>query len=119
MRFLRSLLVLALLVSTSGCLGYRLIRPEEVQLPNYEPREVPIPADCDALVQRAARDGVDGLTEAVARRVNFCQHQQLLRAQEEESAARRLEAHASAATLALQVATVAIGALIAVLAWVF
>ncbi|HEX2187985.1 MAG TPA: hypothetical protein VHG51_03755 [Longimicrobiaceae bacterium] len=119
MRFLRTLLVLALLVSTSGCLGYRLIRPEEVEIPSYEPREVPIPADCDALVQRAARDGVEGLSEPLARRVGFCQHQQLLRAQEEEAAARRLEAHASAAGLALQVATVAIGALVAVLAWVF
>lgn len=119
MRFLRSLLVLALLLSTSGCFGYRLIRPDEVPVPSYEPREVPVPADCEALVRRAASGGVDGLSEAEARRVGFCQHQQLLRAQEEEAASRKLEAHAAAAGLALQVTTVVLGALIAVLAWAF
>lgn len=119
MRFLRSLLLLALLLPTGGCFGYRLIRPDEVPVPSYEPREVPVPADCEALVQRAARDGVDRLGEAEARRVEFCQHQQLLRAQEEEAASRKLEAHSAAAGLALQVTTVVVGAIIAVLAWVF
>lgn len=119
MRFLRLLVLLALLLPTGGCLGYRLIRPEEVPVPSYEPRPVAIPAECDALLQRAARDGVARLSDAEARTVSFCQGQQLLRAQEEEAASRKLEAHASAAGLALQVATVVAGVLVAVLAWAF
>ena len=119
MRILRLLCLLALLLPTGGCFGYRLIRPEEVPVPSYEPRPVAIPTECDALLQRAAREGVARLPEAEARTVSFCQGQQLIRAQEEEAASRRLEAHASAASLALNVATVVIGGLVAVLAWVF
>lgn len=119
MRILRLLVLLAMLLPTGGCLGYRLIRPDEVPVPSYEPRPVAIPAECEALLQRAARDGLGRLSETEARTVSFCQGQQLLRAQEEESASRKLEAHASAASLALNVTTVVVGALIAVLAWAF
>ena len=119
MRFLRLLCLPALVLLSSGCFGYRLIRPEEVPVPSYEPRPVAVPAECEALLQRAARDGLGRLSETEARTVSFCQGQQLLRAQEEEAASRKLEAHASAASLALNVATVAIGALVAVLAWAF
>ncbi len=119
MRILRLLCLLALLLPTGGCFGYRLIRPDEVPVPSYEPRPVAMPAECDALLQRAARDGMARLSEVEARTVSFCQGQQLLRAQEEESASRKLEAHASAASLALNVTTVVLGGLIAVLAWVF
>lgn len=116
---LRSALALGLLLPLSGCFGYRLVRPEEVQVPSYEPREVAVPAECDTLVRRAATEGMSRFTEAEARTVSFCQHQQLLRAQEEEAASRKLEAHAAAAGLALQVTTVVVGAVVAVLAWAF
>ncbi len=119
MRYLRSLLVLCLLFPLSGCFGYRLIRPEEMQVPSYEPREVPVPAECDALIQRAATQGVGTLTEAETRTVAFCQNQQIRRAQEEEAAARKLEAHAATAGFALNVVTVVVGATIAVVSWLF
>lgn len=119
MRRLRAFVVLLALPGLTGCFGYRLIRPEEIEVPNYEPREVVVPPACDRLVRDAASRGADQLTEAEARMVSFCQHQQLLRAQEEEAAARRLEAHAATGALALQVVTVAVGAAVAVLTWVF
>lgn len=119
MRSLRSLVVLALLPALSGCFGYRLIRPSEIPVPSYEPREVVVPPECDRLVRQAATRGVDQLTEPEARAVSFCQHQQLLRAQEEEAAARKLEAHAATGGLALQVTTVVVGAAVAVLTWIF
>lgn len=119
MHVLRSLLLVVLLLAQAGCFGYRLVRPEEIDLPSYEPREVPIPAECDALIRRAGTSDPGRLTEAEGRALSFCQNQQLIRAQEEEAAARRLEAHAQAANFALQVTTVVVGALIAVLAWVF
>lgn len=119
MRFLRLLLVPILLVSLSGCFGYRLVRPEEIEVPNYEPREVVIPAECDTLLSRAGTEGAARLTPAEVNTLSFCQHQQLIRAQEEEAAARKLEAHAEAAGFALQVTTVVVGALIGVLTWIF
>lgn len=119
MRRLRSAFCLALLVPLSGCFGYRLVRPEEIEVPSYEPREVLVPEECDTLIRRAATGGAGRLTEAEGRVVTFCQHQQIIRAQEEEAAARKLEAHAATAGFAFQVTTVAVGALIAVLTWVF
>ena len=119
MRYFRPALLLCLISLLSGCFGYRLIRPEEVEIPSYEPREVLVPAECDALIRRAATQGMDRLTEAESRAASFCQHQQIRRAQEEEAAARRLEAHAATAGLALQVTTVAVGTLVAVLTWIF
>lgn len=118
-RSLRLLLVLLALVPLTGCLGYRLVRPEEIEVPSYEPREVQIPAECEVLIQRAANGGVAGFTTAEANTLDFCQHQQMIRAQEEEAAARRLEAHAAAASFALQVVTVVVGATVAVLTWLF
>ena len=88
-------------------------------MPSYEPRPVAIPAECDAAVQRAAAAGLGSLSEAEVRLVSFCQHQQLVRAAEEEAAARKLDAHARTAGLALQVATIVVGATIAVLTWAF
>jgi hypothetical protein len=117
-RTLSLIVLLALLPTLSGCFGYRLIRPDEITLPSYEPREVVVPPECDGLVRQAAA-GLDQLTEAEARRVTFCQYQQLLRSQEEEAAARRLEAHAAAGRFVLQLTTVVIGTAIAVLAWIF
>jgi hypothetical protein len=93
--------------------------PRAVQVPSYEPRAIVVPAECDALVQRAAALDAARLTEAEFRTVTFCQHQQLIRAQEEEAAARRLEAHARTAGLALQAVTVVVGATVALLTWVF
>jgi len=92
--------------------------PEAIQVPSYEPRAVAIPAECEGLVQRAAAPGAT-ITEADSRMLSFCQHQQLIRAQEEEAAARKLDAHARTAGVVLQAATLVLGATIAVLTWVF
>ncbi len=116
---LRPLLPLILAPLLGGCFGYRLVRPEEIEIPSYEPREVLIPAECEPLIRRAATEGAARLTPGEANMLSFCQHQQLVRAQEEEAASRKLEAHAAAAGFALQVTTVVIGTTIAVLAWLF
>jgi hypothetical protein len=118
-RSIRPLLVAILLLPLSGCFGYRLVRPEEIEIPSYEPREVLIPAECQALIRRAATEGAARLSAGEANALSFCQHQQMIRAQEEEAAARKLEAHSAAASFALQATTVVIGAVIAVLTWVF
>lgn len=117
MRLLRSAALLLSLMPLGGCFGYRLMRPSEIKVPSYEAREVPVPAECDAAIRRAATEGTAALSEADARLVSFCQHQQLIRAQEEEAAARKLDAHARAASFGLQVAVVVVGAVVAVLAW--
>lgn len=111
--------VLALALLLSGCGQYRLIRPEEVTVPDYQPREVLVPERCDTLIRRAATQGMAGFSETEAREVSFCQHQQMVRAQEEEAAAKRLEAHAQTAEFALRATVVTVGALIAVLTWIF
>lgn len=118
-RVLSLLLLIVLILPQTGCFGYRLVRPDEIDVPSYEPREVPIPAECESLIRRAADGQMGRLTEAEARTLSFCQHQQLIRAQEEEAASRKLEAHAQAASFALQVTTVVVGGLIAVIAWLF
>jgi hypothetical protein len=118
-RHLRTAAGLLLSVHLGGCAGYRLVRPDDFQVPSYEPREVAIPAECDALIYRAATDGLARFNDAEARTLNFCQQQQIIRAQEEEAAARRLEAHAEAASFALRATTVLLGAVFAVLTWVF
>jgi hypothetical protein len=120
MRSLRALSLLSsLTLLLSGCFGYRLMRPEEIPVPNYTPRPVVIPAECEGMIARVAERGMTGMSENDSRMVLFCQQQQMLRAQEEEAAEKKLEAHARAAGLALQVTTVVIGATIAVLAWLF
>lgn len=115
----RPLVVLVLILMSSGCMGYRLVPLDEVQMPSYEPREVLIPAECPALIERAATDGVASLTETENRTVAFCQQQQVLRSLEEEAAARKLESHATAARFALQLTTVVVGGLIVFLGWLF
>lgn len=112
-RAVRATLPLALAAALGACSGY------SVTMPSYEPRPVAVPAECDALVQRAAAGGLVTMTQAEANTVSFCQHQQLLRAEEEQAASRKLEAHARAASFGLQLATVVVGATVAVLAWVF
>lgn len=114
-----ALLLLPLLLASSGCFGYRLVRPEEVEIPSYEPRPVVIPVECDPLIQRAATQGIGGFTDTDARLLQFCQTQQLIRAQEEEAASRKLEAHAETANFVLRATVVVIGAAVAVLSWVF
>lgn len=117
---LRSIAIaLALSLPAGGCFGYRLIRPEEIEVPSYEPRLVQIPERCDTLITRAATTGMETMEPGEARMVGFCQTQQLVRAQEEEAVARKLEAHAETATFALRLTTVLVGATIAVLAWAF
>ena len=88
-------------------------------MPSYEPRAVAVPPECEALVRRAADGALATMTDAEARTVVFCQHQQLLRAQEEEAASRKIEAHARVASFGLQVVTVVLAATVAALAWAF
>ena len=96
-----------------------MMRPDEITVPNYEPRPVLVPATCDSLVNRAANVGMARFTDNEAREVTFCQQQHLIRAQEEEAASRKIEAHAEAANFALRLTVVTLGALVAILAWVF
>lgn len=110
---------IAVIVTTTGCFGYRVIRPDEIDVPTYEARPVVVPERCDTLVARAAAAGVEGMRPPEVDMIAFCQNQQILRAQEEEAAARKLEAHAEAASFALRLTTVIVGGLIAILAWAF
>jgi hypothetical protein len=113
MRLFRTLAIPAALLLLGACYA------PAVTMPSYEPRVVAIPAECDTLAQRAASSGAAQLSEPDFRMLTFCQHQQLIRAQEEEAAARKLDAHARTAGLALQAATLVLGATIAVITWVF
>jgi len=117
LRPIRMLLLLSL--TLPACSQYRLASLQDVEVPNYEPRPVLIPPSCDSLIARAATVGMEYFTEAEAREALFCQQQHIIRAQEEEAASKRLEAHAAAARFALQTATVVITGLVAVLAWIF
>lgn len=117
LRRIASLLLLA--VAMSACTQYRLASLQDIEVPNYDPRPVPMPANCEALIQRAADEGMARFTETEAREASFCQQQMLLRAQEEEAAAKRLEAHAEAARFVLQATTFVITGVVAILAWVF
>jgi hypothetical protein len=112
-RTARVTLPFALAASLAACSS------ANVNLPSYEPRAVAVPAECEALVQRAAGGGLATMSEAEARMVAFCQHQQLLRVAEEDAASRKIEAHARVASFGLQVATVVLAATVAVLAWAF
>ena len=103
----------------SSCTGYRLIRADEIEWPTYEPREVLVPESCDALIRRAAVEGMTRFSEAEANELTFCQQQHLIRAQEEEAVAARLEAHAEAASFGVRVATAVLGVVAVVLAWAF
>ena len=95
------------------------MKPEEIELPRYTPRDVPIPAECEGMIAQVAQRGMSGLSDSDSRMVLFCQQQQMIRAEEEEVVERRIEAHARAADFALHVATVVVTATIAVLAWAF
>ena len=119
MPFRRAFLGLLVLPMFGGCFGYRFIRPEEIEVPSYEPRPVVVPEVCTTLIDRAAQRGMGALTEQEGRMALFCQQQQIIRAQEEETALRRIEAHAEAASFALRVVTLALGATFAVLTWIF
>ena len=120
MRLLRALtLPLALVLLSGGCFGYRLMRPEEIEIPSYNPRPVQVPAECATLIDRAVQRGMTDFTEREARMVDFCQQQEIIRAAEEETAARRLDAHARAADFALHLTVTVLTGVVAVLAWVF
>jgi hypothetical protein len=111
--------ILVLCLAFAGCSQYRLASLDDVEIPTYEPRQVLVPANCEALITRAATEGMSLFTETEAREALFCQQQQLIRAQEEEAAAKLLESHAEAARFVLQTVTVVITGTIAVLAWLF
>lgn len=115
----RALTVLAFLLILAGCGPYRLMRPDEITVPDYEPRPVAVPATCDSLIARAANVGMARFSENESREIAFCQQQHLIRAQEEEAASRKIEAHAEAASFALRLTVVTVGALIGILAWIF
>lgn len=115
----RGVFIAFLVLFLSSCGHYRMVRMDDIQIPDYEPRPVAVPLTCDSLVTRAANLGMVEFDESEARELQFCQQQHLIRAQEEEAASRKLEAHATAAHFALQLTVVTVGALIAVLAWIF
>lgn len=114
----RTVALLALALPLSACAQYQLAMPP-MEMPNYEPRMVNIPVTCEALIERAATSGMSLFTDGEAREVLFCQQQQIIRTQEEEAAAKRLESHAAAARFALQALTVVVTATVAILAWAF
>ena len=117
---LRSIAALMLIAfATGACSHYRLASLDGVEFPNYEPRPVLVPAQCETLIDRAAREGMENFTEAEAREVLFCQQQQIIRTQEEEAAAKRLEAHAEAARFVFQTIALATTSTIALLTWLF
>ena len=107
------------LLTVGGCSQYRLANLDDVEIPSYEPRPVAMPASCDSLIARVAAVGMERVTEVESRETLFCQQQQIIRAQEEEAASKRLEAHAEAARFAFQVATTVIAGLVATLAFIF
>jgi hypothetical protein len=116
---LRSVALILLVALSTACSQYRLASLQDVDIPNYEPRVVIIPPSCEGLIQRAVTEGMQNFSEAQSRELLFCQQQMIIRTQEEEAAAKRLEAHAAAARFGLQMATFVITGLVAVLAWVF
>jgi hypothetical protein len=111
--------LLALVLLLSGCGPYRMMRPDEITVPDYAPRVVLVPATCDSLVTRAANVGMSRFSDNEAREVAFCQQQHVIRAQEEEAASAKIEAHAEAANFALRLTVVTLGAIIGLLAWLF
>lgn len=116
----RSLIALILTATmTAGCAQYQLASLQNVEIPNYEPRYVEVPAACEALIARAASQGMALFTEAEAREVLFCQQQQIIRTQEEEAAAKRLESHAEAARFVFQMIAFVTTSTVALLTWVF
>ena len=116
---LRTATVLIALLAISGCSRYTLANLDQVELPSYEPRPVPLPASCDSLIARVASLGMEGVTELESRETLFCQQQMIIRAQEEEAASKRLEAHAEAGRFALQMVTFVVTGLVATLAFIF
>jgi len=110
---------LTIVLAFSGCAHYRSASLQDVEIPNYEPRIVAIPPTCEGLIQRVVAEGMARMAESETREVLFCQQQQIIRAQEEEAAAKRLESHAAAARFGLQMATFVITGVVAILAWVF
>jgi hypothetical protein len=112
-------ILLLALTTVGGCSQYRLASLDDVELPSYEPRPVIMPASCDSLIARVAAVGMQRVTEVESREALFCQQQQIIRAQEEEAASKRLEAHAEAARFVFTVATTVITGLIATLAFIF
>ena len=103
----------------SGCSQYRLASLQDVEIPNYEPRPVAVPERWTELIDRAAARGMTSFTDVEAREVLFCQQQQIIRTQEEEAAAKRLESHAEAARFVIQTTVAVITGTIAFIAWVF
>src|SRR5690606_14846387 len=68
-------IVLFALLTASGCSQYRLAGIEEVEIPSYEPRPVPLPASCDSLITRIAAVGMERVSELESREALFCQQQ--------------------------------------------
>lgn len=106
-------------LTLGGCSQYRLASLQDVEIPNYEPRLVVVPENCAALIDRAATRGMSDFSEAEAREVLFCQQQQIIRTQEEEAAAKRLESHAEAARFVFQTIAWVTTGTVAVLTWIF
>lgn len=76
----------------SIALAMVILVPAGACAPAYQPRNVPVPADCDTLFQRAAEQGTAAFSESAMRQLNYCQDQFLLRAEEEQAAYARYQA---------------------------
>ncbi|MDR0786558.1 MAG: hypothetical protein LBG44_01590 [Gemmatimonadota bacterium] len=106
-------------MALTGCAQYQMANLSNVQIPSYDPRPVSVPPVCDALIEQVASMGMERMSESERSETIFCQGQMLIRAQEEEAAARRLQAHAETGRFALQLVTVTVTSMVAILAWVF
>lgn len=115
----RTATALLALLTVTGCGQYTLASIDDVEIPTYEPRPVPLPARCDSLIAQVASVGMEQVTEMESRATLFCQQQMIIRAQEEEAASKRLEAHAEAGRFALQMITFVVTGLVATLAFIF
>lgn len=67
--------------------------------PAYQPREVLVPANCEVLARRAAEQGVNSLSEGEQQQLDFCQQQQLLRAEEEQAAYAKYQVRSNQSSL--------------------
>jgi hypothetical protein len=84
--------------------------------PSYQPRSVPVPAECEQILRNAAEIGPERVAADAAefRRVAFCQQQQSLKAAEEQAAHARMQARAQQTAYWLSLGSAAVWLLLVV-----
>ena len=98
--FRHTALVLAVCIPASACASA------------FRPTEVPIPANCESLLQRAGEQGTGGFSASESQQVTFCQQQRILRAEETQAQFTQYQAR-SIRSAAFFSAASAIGAILA------